>query len=49
MDARRVVRVFTTRGRLHVRVCGLCGSLVLRDARDQHERLHRSTILQGRD
>jgi hypothetical protein len=36
----RVVLLWTTRGRLAVRVCPYCGALVVTDGRRQHEQMH---------
>jgi hypothetical protein len=40
--ARAVIRLLTTSGLLRVRVCGLCGALVVSDGADRHDAVHRA-------
>ncbi len=46
---RRVQLLLTLVGFLRVRVCGLCGSLVVADAAHQHERVHSVELGTARD
>lgn len=38
----RALRVLTTRGLRALGICRLCGALIPREAREQHDRHHRS-------
>ena len=40
----RVVQVLTTRGRLTVIVCSLCGALVAAAGEDRHDAVHRAQL-----
>lgn len=38
----RLLRLITARGLLGVRVCPLCGALIVADAAQQHDAVHRA-------
>lgn len=40
----RLLRLITAGGLLGVRVCPLCGALIVADAAEQHDAVHRAEI-----
>jgi hypothetical protein len=40
----RRLRLMTARGLLRVRVCPLCGALIVADAAEQHDAVHRADV-----
>lgn len=40
----RLLRLVTARGLFKVRVCGLCGALIVADAALQHDAVHRADV-----
>jgi hypothetical protein len=47
LGGHRLLRLLTVRGLLGVRVCALCGALIVMDAAQQHEIVHRVTYRAG--